>query len=152
MPVFWSFVGYWILKILLFAIVCFFFGWLGLRVLDALTPKIHEREEMSEDPRSIGLFVCGFLIYVGLVVHGSVTTIPGGTLAGSLVMRRLGLIAVSFTVGLIFAVGMFNLLDRLTPQIPFREIRESPLGTGVYVFGYFVFLGLITHAAFSAAL
>lgn len=152
MPMSWSFVGLWIVKILLFAIICFFFGWLGLRVLDALTPRIHERQEIGEDPRAIGLFICGFLIYVGLVIHGAVTTLPGGAFAGVLVMRRLGLIVVIFTVGLLLAVGIFNLLDRLTPRIPFRKIRQSPLGTGVYVFGYFIFLGLLTHAAFSAAL
>lgn len=152
MAVFWDFVWLWIAKIILFALICFFLGWLGLRVLDALTPRIHEREQTGKDPRSIGLFICGFLIYVGLVVHGAVSTLPGGTFAGIMILRRLGLIAVAFTVGLLLAVGLFNLLDKLTPKIPFREIRESSLGTGVYVFGYFIFLGLITHAAFTAAL
>ena len=45
------------------------------------------------------------------------------------------------------AVGMFNLLDKLTPKIPFSRLLGSPVGTGLYVFGYFVFLGLITNAA-----
>jgi len=144
-------VGYWVAKVVLFTLICFFLGWLGLRALDALTPKIHERREIGKDPTSIGLFICGFLIYVGLVIHGAVTTLPGGSLMGSLVARRLGLIIISFVVGLFLAVGMFNLLDRLTPQIPFSRLRRSSLGTGLYVFGYFVFLGLLTNAAFAAA-
>ena len=148
---FWVVLGHWLVKVIFFALTCFFFGWLGLRVLDALTPKIHERREIGKDPTSIGLFIAGFFLYVGLVLHGALTTLPGG-LDTDLVLRRLGLIAISFVLGLLLAVGMFNLLDRLTPLIPFSRLRRSPLGTGIYVFGYFVFLGLITHAAFAAAL
>ena len=70
----------------------------------------------------------------------------------NILIQRLGLIVVAFVVSLLLAVGVFNLLDRLTPKIPFSRLRESSLGTGVYVLGYFVFLGLITHAAFAAAL
>jgi len=89
---FWELVAYWVIKVIFFTLICFFLGWLGLRVL------------------------------------------------------------VAFAISLLLAVGMFNFLDRLTPKIPFSRLRESSLGTGVYVLGYFVFLGLITHAAFAAAL
>jgi len=147
---FWELVAHWVVKVIFFVLVCFFLGWLGLRVLDALTPKIHERELIGKDPRAVGLFISGFLIYIGLVIHGAVTTLPG-PLDWDLIARRLGLIAVAFAVSLFLAVGMFNLLDRLTPQIPFSSLRESSLGTGIHVFGYFAFLGLITHAAFAAA-
>ncbi len=149
---FWELVALWVAKVVLFVLICFFLGWLGLRVLDALTPRIHERELMGKNPRSVGLFISGFLIYIGLVIHGAVTTLPGGSLELDLIMRRLGLIVVAFVVSLLLAVGMFNLLDRLTPRIPFSSLRESSLGTGFYVFGYFLFLGLITNAAFAAAL
>lgn len=148
---FWAPVGYWVLKVVFFMLVCFFLGWLGLRVLDALTPKVHKRELMGKDPRAVGLFISGFLIYLGLVIHGAVTTLPGGPPIWDLILRRLGYIAVAFTVSLLLAVGIFNLLDRLTPQIPFGSLRKSPLGTGLHVFGYFMFLGLITNAAFAAA-
>lgn len=120
-------------------------------MLDALTPKIHERKLIGKDPRAVGLFISGFLIYLGLVIHGAVTTLPGGLVVLDPILRRLGLIAVAFVVSLLLAVGMFNLLDRLTPRIPFSSLRKSSTGTGLYVFGYFVFLGLITHAAFAAA-
>jgi hypothetical protein len=149
---FWELVAYWVVKVVFFTLICFFLGWLGLRVLDALTPRIHQRELMGKDPRSVGLFISGFLVYIGLVIHGAVTTLPGGSFDLDLIMRRLGLIVVAFAISLLLAVGMFNLLDRLTPKIPFTRLRESSLGTGVYVLGYFVFLGLITHAAFAAAL
>jgi len=148
---FWELVGVWVVKVVFFTLICFFLGWLGLRVLDALTPKIHQRELIGKDPRAVGLFISGFLIYLGLVIHGAVTTLPGGLVVLDSIMRRLGLITVAFVISLFLAVGMFNLLDRLTPKIPFISLRESSLGTALYVFGYFAFLGLITHAAFAAA-
>ncbi|KXB02214.1 hypothetical protein AKJ44_01165 [candidate division MSBL1 archaeon SCGC-AAA261F17] len=148
---FWGLVGFWLVKVLILALICFLLGWLGLRALDALTPRIHEREEIGKDPIATGLFISGFLIYVALVIHGAVTTLPGGSFVGSLFMRRLGIIAIAFVVSLLLAIGIFNLLDRLTPQIPFAKLRHSSLGTGLYVFGYLIFLGLITNAAFAAA-
>ncbi len=148
---FWELVAVWVVKVVFFTLICFFLGWLGLRVLDALTPRIHERELIGKDPIAVGLFISGFLIYLGLVIHSAVTTLPGGLLVLDPILRRLGLIAVAFVMSLLLAVGMFNLLDRLTPQIPFSSLRKSSLGTGFYVFGYFIFLGLITHAAFAAA-
>lgn len=148
---FWELVGVWVVKVVFFTLICFFLGWLGLRVLDALTPKIHQRELIGKDPRAVGLFISGFFIYLGLVIHGAVTTLPGGLVVLDSIMRRLGLITVAFVISLFLAVGMFNLLDRLTPKIPFISLRESSIGTALYVFGYFAFLGLITHAAFAAA-
>ena len=148
---YWELVGVWVVKVVFFTLICFFLGWMGLRVLDALTPQIHQRKLIGKDPRAVGLFISGFLLYLGLVIHGAVTTLPGGLLILDSIMRRLGLIVIAFVMSLLLAVGMFNLLDRLTPKIPFSSLRESSLGTGLYVFGYFAFLGLITHAAFSAA-
>jgi hypothetical protein len=145
-------VAYWILKVVFFTGICFFLGWLGLRVLDTLTPHIHERKLMGEDPRAVGLFISGFFIYLGLVTHGAVTTLPGGPPVWDLILRRLGYLTIAFVVSLLIAVGMFNLLDRLTPKIPFSSLCKSPIGTGFYVFGYFLFLGLITNAAFAVAL
>jgi len=147
---FWELVAFWVAKVVLFMLIAFFLGWLGLRVLDALTPKIHERKLVGKDPRAVGLFISGFFIYLGLVAYGALTmpTAVGVSLIESLVdVRRLGLLAIAFAVSLLLSVGMFHLLDRLTPKIPFSSLRHSTLGTGFYVFGYFVFLGLITTAA-----
>ena len=75
-------------------------------------------------------------------------TAVGASIINSLVdVRRLGLLAIAFVVSLLVGVGMFRLLDKLTPHIPFQSLHKSPIGTGLYVFGYFVFLGLITTAA-----
>lgn len=152
---FWATVGIWVGRTIILALICSFLAWLGIRVLDALTPTIQERERIGESPVSIGLFIGGFFIFVGLVIHGAVTgpVLIGGPLLDSLVdPRRLGLVAISFVVSLILGVALFHLLDRVTPKIPFLKVEENPIGVGVYVFGYLVFFGLIINAALTTPL
>lgn len=140
----------WMARTAFFAFVSAFLVWLGIRVLDVLTPRIHEREKIGEDPVSIGLFICGFFIFIGLVIHGAAT---GLVLVGASVVEsvfspvRLGLLAASFFLSLLVGLALFNILDWLTPKIPFRGIRENPVAVGIYVFGYMLFFGLIVHAA-----
>ena len=40
----------WMARIAFFAFVCAFLVWLGIRVLDVLTPRIHERQKIGENP------------------------------------------------------------------------------------------------------
>jgi len=146
----------WLVKTIILAFICAFIAWLGIRVLDTLTPDIEERERIGENPVSVGLFIAGFFILVGLVIHGAATT---STLLGASIsdqatefLRRLGLIAASFFVSLLVGVVMLRVIDRLTPRIPFMSVAQSSLGVGIYVFGYLTFLGLIMHAALTTAL
>ena len=145
----------WMARIAFFAFVCAFLVWLGIRVLDVLTPRIHERQKIGEDPVSIGLFICGFFIFIGLAIHGAATcpVLPGASAVESVFSpARLGMLAASFFVSLLVGIILFNLLDWLTPKIPFRNIRETPVAVGVYVFGYMVFFGLIIHAALTTSI
>ena len=145
----------WVGRTVILAIICALFAWLGIRVLDALTPHIHKRETIGKDPVSVGLFIAGFFILVGLAIHGAITgpvLIGGGILESLVDVRRLGLIAVSFLMSLLLGVALFNIIDKLTPKIPFRSIGKSPLAVGIYVFGYLVFFGLIMHAALTTPL
>jgi uncharacterized membrane protein YjfL (UPF0719 family) len=141
----------WLAKIGLLAFICAFLAWLGIRVMDALTPHIHKRQMIGENPLSVGLFIAGFFILIGLVVHGAVTSFSliGAPFAQQALdfLRRLGLVAASFFVSLLIGIALFDLIDRLTPKIPFRSIGKSPVAVGIYVFGYLVFFGLIIHAA-----
>lgn len=152
---FWELVAFWVGKVVIFMLIAFFLGWLGIHALDALTPKIHERKLLGKDPASVGLFLAGFFIYLGMVAYGSLTmpTAVGASLVDSLIdIRRLSLLAVAFAVSLLVSAVIFRILDRVTPNIPFQSLKGSPLGTGFYVFGYFVFLGLITAAALTTPL
>jgi len=145
----------WMARIVFFAFVSAFLVWLGIRVLDILTPRIHERQKIGESPVSIGLFIGGFFIFIGLVIHGVATSlVVVGASAVEIVFSpvRLGLLGVSFLISLLVGVALFNILDWLTPRIPFRGIRENPVAVGIYVFGYLVFFGLIVHAALTTSL
>lgn len=145
----------WVARTIILAFICAFLAWLGIRVLDALTPHIHKRESIGKDPVSVGLFIAGFFILVGLAIHGAVTgpVVVGAGLLESLVdARRLGTVAISFVVSLLLGIALFHIIDKLTPKIPFGSIGESPIAVGIYVFGYLLFFGLIMHAALTTPL
>ena len=152
---FWVIVFIWLAKIILLALICTLLAWLGIRTLDALTPQISKRQRIGEDPIATGLFIAGFFILVGLVVHGAATAhtaIGSSILAYIFDFRSWGLLALSFLVSLLIGIGLFHLVNKLTPKIPFFSINENPIAVGIYVFGYLVFLGLVLHAALTTPL
>jgi uncharacterized membrane protein YjfL (UPF0719 family) len=145
----------WVARTVILSFICAFLAWLGIRVLDALTPSIRQRERIGEDPVSVGLFMGGFLILIGLVIHGAVTgpILVGAGLWQSLIdPRRLGLIAVSFFVSLLLGIALLHIIDKLTPRIPFGSVEQSSVAVGIYVFGYLVFFGLIIHGSLTMPL
>ncbi len=152
---FYQIVLLWIGRTALLSFIAALLGWLGIMVLDALTPGIRQRQRIGEHPVAVGLFVGGFMIMIGLVIHGAVT---GPVLIGAGVLRslvdplRLSLIAVSFFVSLLLGIFLLHIVDRLTPRIRFCCVDEDPIAVGIYVFGYLVFFGLILHAALSMPL
>mgnify|MGYP001151107674 CR=1 FL=1 len=140
----------WVARVITWTFICTLLAWLGIRVLDALTPHIQEQERIGEDPVSVGLFIAGFFILVGLVIHGVVTgpVVAGGGLLASLIdPRRLGLVAISFLIALLLGVALLRIMDKVTPKIPFLSVEQNPVAVGIYVFGYLVFFGLIIHGA-----
>ena len=152
---FWLIVLFWVAKIVLLSLVCTLLAWLGILTLDALTPHINERQRIGESPISVGLFMAGFFILVGLVIHGAVTapTVFGGPLLEYFFeFRRLGLLAVSFLMSLLIGIALLFLVDKLTPKIPFASVNKEPVAVGIYVFGYLIFFGLILHAALTTPL
>ena len=152
---YWVIVLIWLAKVIVLALVSILLAWLGIRALDALTPHIHQRQRIGEDPVATGLFIAGFFILVGLVIHGAMTapTVIGGPLLAYFFdFRRLGLLAMSFLISLLIGLALFYLLDKITPKIPFASINKSPEAVGIYVFGYLIFFGLILHAALTTPL
>ena len=126
---YWIIVLIWIAKVILLVLVSTLLAWLGIRVMDALTPHIHQRQRIGESPIATGLFIAGFFILVGLVI-----------------------LAISFVISLFIGLSLFHIVNKLTPKIPFASINESPLAAGIYIFGYLVFFGLIIHAALTGPL
>ena len=152
---YWVIVGIWAARAVVLALLCAFLAWLGIRVLDALTPEIDKRQRIGESPLATGLFIAGFFIMVGLVIHGAMTayTAIGSSIIGYIFdFRTWGLLAVSFVVSLLIGIALFRIIDKLTPKIPFISINKSPEAVGVYVFGYLIFFGLILHAALTTPL
>ncbi|HEX74249.1 MAG TPA: DUF350 domain-containing protein [Dehalococcoidia bacterium] len=152
---YWVIVLIWLVKVILLALISILLAWLGIRVLDALTPHIHQRQRIGESPVATGLFIAGFFILVGLVIHGAITALTAVTvpiLGYIFDFRTWGLLALSFVISLLVGIALFHIADKLTPRIPFLSVNKSPVAVGVYVFGYLIFFGLILHAALTAPL
>ena len=141
---FWLIVLIWLAKVILLALVSILLAWFGIRVLDAVTPHIYERQRIGESPVATGLFIAGFFILVGLVIHGAITALTAvvAPILGYIFdFRTWGLLALSFLVSLLIGIALFRIVDKLTPKIPFVSVNDSPVAVGIYVFGYLVFLG-----------
>lgn len=152
---YWMIVLIWLAKVIFLALISTLLAWLGIRTLDTLTPHIYERQRIGESPIATGLFIAGFFILVGLVIHGAITalTVVTAPILGYVFdFRQLGLLAISFVVSLLVGIALFHIVDKLTPKIPFVSVNKSPVAVGIYVFGYLVFFGLILHAALTGPL
>ena len=152
---YWLIVLMWVARIVVLVAICSLLAWAGIRALDALTPQIHERERIGESPVATGLFIAGFFILVGLAIHGAITSLTAVVppiLGYIFDFRTWGVLAMSFLVSLLIGIALFHIVDRLTPKIPFISINKNPVAVGIYVFGYFVFFGLILHAALTTPL
>jgi len=152
---FWVITLIWLTKVVLLVLVSALLAWLGVRALDALTPHIPHRERIGEDPVATGLFLAGFFILIGLVIHGAITALTAVT--APIVwyifdFRTWGLLAMSFVISLLLGVVLFYVVDKLTPRIRFGNIKESPVAAGIHVFGHLIFFGLILHAALTGPL
>jgi len=152
---YWVIVLIWLAKVILLALISMLLAWLGIRVLDALTPQIPHRQRIGEDPVATGLFIAGFFILVGLVIHGAITALTAvvAPIVGYIFdFRTWGVLAISFVVSLLIGIALFYIVDKITPKIPFVNINKSPVAVGIYTFGYLVFFGLILHAALTGPL
>jgi len=124
---FWVIVLIWLAKVVLLTFVSVLLAWLGVLTLDALTPNISHRERIGEDPRAVGIFVAGFFIFMGLVIHGAISALT------------------AVTSPIVWYVFDFR-------TWAFMSINRSPVAAGVHVFGYLVFFGLVLHAALTGPL
>ena len=152
---FWIIVLIWLAKVILLVFVSALLAWLGVLALDVLTPSIRQRQRIGENPVAIGLFIAGFFILVGLVIHGATTALTAvvAPIMGYIFdFRTWGILAMSFIISLLVGIALFYIVDKLTPGIPFSRINESPTAVGIHVFGYLVFFGLILHAALTGPL
>jgi uncharacterized membrane protein YjfL (UPF0719 family) len=152
---FWVIALIWLGKVVVLVFISALLAWSGVLALDGLIRKVSYRERIGESPVSIGLFVAGFFILIGLVIHGAVTALTAVTAPVVWYIfdfRTWGLLALSFVISLLMGVALFYIVDKLTPRIPFGRINESPVAAGLHMFGYLIFFGLILHAALTLPL
>jgi len=145
----------WLARTAFFAFVCSLLLWLGVLVLDALTPHINERQKIGESSIATGLYIGGFIICIGLVIHGASTlpTLVGGSSWLAVFnTNRLVLLAAGFFLSLLVAIILLNILLWLSRNISFKILGQEPVASGVYIFGYMVFFGLIMNAALTTPL
>ncbi len=138
-------------------IICLFLGIAAVKVLDVMTPGIRELEDIKRHPVPTGLFSAGFFIFVSLTIMGSVIApLPIGFQSGIgqavnpllvFSMRLLTLLAgFAVSILLTFILTRVIFLNWKPFGIDLHDIEKDPVGIGIYVMGFLIFLGIILCA------
>lgn len=109
------------------------------------------------DSTAISLFVSGFIIFTGLVIHGSsLNPIFQGNvaaIASFINLSRFLVVLIAFGVSLAIGWFFYKLFAKVELfGIDLDEINQSPQAVGIFLFCYQVFIGLIVHASLSLPL
>src|SRR4030043_119912 len=104
---FWVICLIWLAKVVLLVVVSALLAWLGVRAMDALIRQVDYHERIRESPMAIGVFIAGFFILIGLVIHGAITALTAVT--APIVwyifdFRTWGILAVSFVISLLLGL------------------------------------------------
>ena len=142
----------WFFRAVISSLICLLIGYIGIRVLTYFTVKIREFETIRGHPIATSLFVGGFFIFAGLVVHGSMVN---PFFLGQQIMltsffnvQRLLVVILSFCVSLFIGWLFYLVFAKLTPfEIDLDDVNRSPEAIGVFLFCYEVFLGLVLYAS-----
>lgn len=147
----------WFLRSFLSCIFCLLIGLGGIALLDKITVKIHEFKVIRGHAEATCLFVGGFLIFAGLVVHGSILNpifFGQQLLISSFInIQRFLVVSLSVLISLVFGWIFYLVFAKVTPfNIDLDDINKSPTAVGAFVFCYEVFMGLVIHASLSIPL
>jgi uncharacterized membrane protein YjfL (UPF0719 family) len=142
----------WFVRAFISSLICLLIGYIGIRSITLLTPKIKEFESIKGNSLATGLFVGGFFVYAGLVVYGSMVNpffLSQSVSVGSYFnVQRLLVVVLSFFVSLFFG-GLFCLVfTRLRLfGVELDDINKHPMAVGAFLLCYEIFLGLIMFAS-----
>ena len=141
----------WLFRTFVSSLICFFIGFLGLKILDILTFDIKEFKTIKGKPIPTSLFVGGFIIFTALIVHGSAISpifLGQSPMLGDFInLQRLFLVILSIFISLFFGWLFYYVFAKVSPfQIDLDYINQSPEAIGIFLFSYEVFLGVIIHA------
>ena len=115
---FWIIVLIWLAKGILLALISSLLSWSGIRVLVARTLRMHQRQRIGESPVATGLFIAGFFILIGLVIHGAITALTAvvAPILGYIFdFRTWGVLGISVVISLLIGIAWFHIIDKLTP-------------------------------------
>ena len=148
---------FWLLGTIASSLFCLLIGLISIKAICYLTSEIKEFEVIKGDPIGISLFVGGFLIFAGLIIHGSsLNPIFQGNVIDPISfinINRFILVLLAYTMGLAIGWLFYKLFAKLELfGIDLDEIGKSPQAVGLFLFCYEVFIGLIVHASLSLPL
>jgi uncharacterized membrane protein YjfL (UPF0719 family) len=147
----------WFVRALISSIICLFIGYLGIRGVSLITPKVNEFKIIKGHALATSLFLGGFFIYAGLVIYGSMVNpfflsqnIVPGTYFN---VTRLTIVVLSFLVSFIFGSVLHYLFSKLGLfDVDLDDINKDPTAIGFFLFCYQIFLGVIIFASLNLPL
>jgi hypothetical protein len=132
-------------------------GFVGIAVLDRITIGIKEFKIIRKDADATALFVGGFIIFVGLVIHGTsqspIFLSQAVITTGFLNLQRLLVVLLSLLVSLGFGWLFYFFFAKIEPKgIDLDNISKSPKAVGLFVFCYEIYMGLVIHSSLAIPL
>lgn len=147
----------WFIRALVSSIICLIIGYLGIRGISLITPKVNEFESIKGHSVATSLFLGGFFIYAGLVIYGSLVNpfflSQSVSVMSFFNLTRLAVVVLSFIVSFVFGSILHFIFTRIHLfDLNFDDINNDPLAIGIFLFCYQVFLGLIIFASLNVPL
>lgn len=147
----------WYFRVFLSSLFCVIIGFFGIAVLDRITLSIKEFSIIKKDPDATALFVGGFLIFVGLVIHGTsqnpIFLSQRVLYTGFFNFQRFLIVIVSVFVSLVFGWLFYYIFAKVEPKgIDLDNINKSPKAVGTFIFCYEIFMGLVINASLAIPL
>ncbi len=147
----------WLLRTFVSSVICLLLGLFGISMLTKITTEIKEFSVIKDNAEATALFVGGFLVLAGLIIHGS--ALNPIFLGQSLIigpyfnLQRLLSVVLSVFVSLVFGWFFYIVFAKISPMgIDLDDVNKSPVAIGVFLLCYQVFLGFIIHASLSIPL
>jgi uncharacterized membrane protein YjfL (UPF0719 family) len=144
--------GLWFVRALISSLICLLIGYVGIKSLTLMTPKIKEFESIKGNSLATAFFVGGFFVYAGLVVYGSLVNpfflSQSVTIGAYFNLQRLLVVILSFFVSLFFGALFILVFSKFRLfGIEMDDINKNPLAVGFFLFSFEVFLGFIMLAS-----
>ena len=148
---------YWTLGTVGTSLVCLLVGLVSIKAMVHVTTEIKEFDRIRGDGTAISLFVSGFIVFTGLIIHGSsLNPIFQGNVASAasfINVSRFLVVLVAFGVSLAIGWLFYKLFAKVELfGVDLDEINQSPQAVGIFLFCYQIFIGLIVHASLSLPL